>query len=33
MVPIAKEPHGPRVARSWASKRKERKEVGDRGLI
>ncbi len=33
MVPIAREPHGLRVARSWASKRKERKEVGNHGLI
>jgi hypothetical protein len=33
MVPIARKPHGFRVARSWASKRKERKKDGARGLI
>lgn len=32
-VPIAREPHGSRVAKSWASKRKERKKEGDRGFI
>jgi hypothetical protein len=33
MVPIARKPHGFRVARSWASERKERKKDGARGLI